>query len=169
MPIFRASYWPRMLRANLKLSPMGFKLSPAQVGVVTLIRNKIKFSSYISKIRGIGCEVIWLKASSYLGKNLSISPYILGSPSSYSIWHCTRSHLNFLTYEESFVYFFINAFIEELIEDEEKGGWSSLTILTRKDAHGLVIIAPVPSPHSRESFSELVNNFKEANKKLIIV
>ncbi len=105
MYIFRASYWPRMLRANLKLSPMGFKLSPVQVGVVTLTKNKIKFSSYIGKIRGIGCEVMWLKASSYIWKNWSISPYIIGSPSSYMTWHPIPSEFLYIRGKFRFLYY----------------------------------------------------------------
>ncbi len=42
-----------------------------------LIKNKIKFSSYLRKFRGIGCKVyIWLTASSYMVKYLCISSYI---------------------------------------------------------------------------------------------
>ncbi len=49
---------------------------------------------------------IWLTASSY-GEKFGAFPHILGSPSSY-IWLCTRSHRNFLIYEENFVSFFIS-------------------------------------------------------------
>jgi hypothetical protein len=44
----------------------------------TLIKKKIKFSSYTRKFSGIGCmqSHIWLTVSSYIGKILRISSYI---------------------------------------------------------------------------------------------
>jgi hypothetical protein len=43
----------------------------------TLIKNKIKFSSYIRKFRMEQLQShIWLTASSYMGKYLSLSTYI---------------------------------------------------------------------------------------------
>ena len=78
--------------------------------ISTLIKKKRKFSSYIRKFRGIGCN-----AKSYMtydllinGENICAFPHILGSPSSY-IWLCTRSHLNFPICEGNFVFFFISA------------------------------------------------------------
>jgi hypothetical protein len=50
---------------------------------------------------------IWLTAFSYIGKNLRISSYtVLGSPP--HKWLCILSHLNFLIYKETFVFFFIS-------------------------------------------------------------
>jgi hypothetical protein len=46
---------------------------------------------------------IWLTAHIWL--NICAFHHILGSPSSYCIWLCTRSHLNFLIYEVNFVFF----------------------------------------------------------------
>ncbi len=40
--------------------------------------------------------------------NICAFPYILGSPS--SLWLCNRSQLNFLIYEEDFLFFFISVF-----------------------------------------------------------
>jgi hypothetical protein len=40
------------------------------------------------------------------GENICAFPYILGALP--QIWLCTRSHLNFLIYEENFVFFFIS-------------------------------------------------------------
>ncbi len=41
------------------------------------------------------------------GENICAFPHILGIPS--YIWLCNRSHLNFLIYEENFIWFFISA------------------------------------------------------------
>ncbi len=41
-------------------------------------------------------------------ENICAFPRILGSPSSYTVWLCNRSHLNFLIYEENFIFFFIS-------------------------------------------------------------
>ncbi len=64
----------------------------------TLIKKKIKFFSYTRKFRGERLQS-WLTAPS----NMTIIcafPHILGSPSSYSVWLCNRSRLNFFIYEE---------------------------------------------------------------------
>ena len=49
---------------------------------------------------------------------------------------------------------FFRPTVEKLTEDEEKGGWSSLTILTRKDVQGLVGYCLCPPPIT------LVNHFQ---------
>ena len=74
--------------------------------VSSLIKKKIKFSSYIRKFRMEQLQShIWLTASSYIGKYLLISSYI-GKP--FIIYDCNCSTLNFLIYEENLIFFFIS-------------------------------------------------------------
>ncbi len=53
--------------------------------------------------------------------NISAFPHILWSPSSYSIWLCNSSHLNFLIDEENFVFVFIDV---PCFEKTAKSTWS---------------------------------------------
>jgi hypothetical protein len=58
----------------------------------------MKFSSYIRKFRRDRAPHIWL--------NIFAFSHILGSPSSYNIWLCNRSHLNSLWMRQIFFSFF---------------------------------------------------------------
>jgi hypothetical protein len=49
----------------------------------TLIKNKIKLSSYIRKFRRIGCKSYITNNLLINGENICAFPHILGSPSSY--------------------------------------------------------------------------------------
>ncbi len=72
-----------------------------------LIKKKIKFYSYIRKFRRDQLPShICLTASSYMTKYLRISSYIIGSPSSYMTLQLLL--MNFLIYEENFIFFFIS-------------------------------------------------------------
>jgi hypothetical protein len=73
----------------------------------TLIKKKIKFSSYIRKFRVEQLQShIWLTASSYMGKYLRISSYIRKPFLIYDF--APAPLLNFLIYEENFIFFFIS-------------------------------------------------------------
>ncbi len=66
-------YWGRVCIIKLTQPPdnKGRKLED------TLIKKKIKFLSYIRRLRGIGCKVIYDQRPSHIGgKNLHISSYI---------------------------------------------------------------------------------------------
>ncbi len=91
-----------------------------QVGIglsdrpATLIKKKIKFSSYIRKSRVEQLQShIWLTASSYMGKYFPISSYIK-KPLLIYVWLCNCSTLNFPINEENFIFFFISARLHRL-------------------------------------------------------
>ncbi len=71
--------------------------------------KKIKFSSYIRKVRVEQLQShIWLlKASSYMGKSLRISSYTYEEALPH-IWLCNCSTLNILIYEENLIFFFFS-------------------------------------------------------------
>jgi hypothetical protein len=74
----------------------------------TLIKNKIKFSSYIRKFRIEQLQGhIWLTASSCMGKYFRISSYIR-KPFLIYDFATNCSILNFLIYEENLILFFIS-------------------------------------------------------------
>ncbi len=68
--------------------------------------NKI-FLIYIRKFRGIGCKVIYMTKGVLVWKNLRIPSYIRKPFLIYDF--VPPSHLNFLIFEENFVFFFISA------------------------------------------------------------
>ncbi len=83
---------------------------------LSLIKKKRKLSSYIRKFRRDRVQSHkLLTAFSYMVKYLQF-PHILGSPSSYMTLH--RFHLNFLIYEENFVFFFISDVIHCILSHE---------------------------------------------------
>ncbi len=74
---------------------------------VTLIKRKIKFSTHIRKFRRERLQShLWLMASSYKTKYLRIFSYI--RKPFLILWLRNRSYLNFLKYEENFLFFFIS-------------------------------------------------------------
>ncbi len=75
--------------------------------LTTLIKNKIKFSSYIRKFRGFGVQShIWLMASSY-SETICAFPHIFGSPSSYMTLHPIPSEFPYIW--GKFCFLFISA------------------------------------------------------------
>ncbi len=72
-----------------------FREQPCEIlQASTLIKKKIKFSSYLRKFRGIGCK-IWLMASSYMVKIfVHFLIHILGTPSSYTTLHPIQSEFH---------------------------------------------------------------------------
>jgi hypothetical protein len=63
----------------------------------TLIKNKIKFSLYIRKFRGIGCNVIYDYNDLLInGINICAFPHILGSSSSYLTLHPIPSEFPYI-------------------------------------------------------------------------
>ncbi len=71
-----------------------------QVELRTLIKNKIKFSSYMRKFR-------MEQLQSHIWGNIFAFPHILGRPSSYMTQQLLHS-LNFLIYKEHLIFFFIS-------------------------------------------------------------
>ncbi len=94
----------------------------------TLIKKKIKFSSYIRIFRVEQLQrhiyTVWLTASSYMGKYLRISSYIR-KPFLPNIWLCNCSTQNFPIYKENLIFFFISVQASGLRPDvgrnEERG------------------------------------------------
>jgi hypothetical protein len=70
----------------------------------TLIKKKIKFSSYIRKFIGIGCKVIYDERPPHIWLNICAFPRILGSPSSYMTWHPIHSEFPYIC-EENLISF----------------------------------------------------------------
>ncbi len=67
----------------------------------SIMKTKIKFSSYIRKFRWErGCKVICEEGLTNIWGNEQIFSHL---------WLCNRSLLDFLIYEENFVFFFISA------------------------------------------------------------
>jgi hypothetical protein len=78
----------------------------------TLIKKKIKFSSYIRKFRVEQLQShIWLTASSYIGKYLPISSYFANAP----LW------ISLIQYEENVIFFFISAYAVYRSSDSMRG------------------------------------------------
>jgi hypothetical protein len=87
----------------------------------TLIKNKIKFSSYIRKFRRIGCKTYMTNDLLIYGENICAFHHILGSPFSYMTLHPIPSE--FLIYEENFVSF---------LSKEEKQGKAGKAMESKK-------------------------------------
>ncbi len=83
----------------------------------TLMKKKIKFSSYIKKFRVEHLKShIWQTASSYMGKYLRISSYIR-KPFLIYVWLCNCSTQNFLIMfmRKIWFSFFISVHTKELV------------------------------------------------------
>ncbi len=104
--------------------------------------NQIFLSSYTRKFRMEQLQNnIWLTAS--MVKYLRISSYtVLGSPSSYTEWLCNCSTLNFLKYEENFIFLFIS------VEWNTKA--FELSFVVRSCKHrGICLTYPTAAPYVR--------------------
>ncbi len=74
----------------------------------TLIKKKIKFSSYIRKFRMEQLQShIWLTASSYMGKYLRVSSYIRKALPHILLCNCS-TEFPYTVYEENLIFFFIS-------------------------------------------------------------
>ncbi len=97
-------------KQNLSLPKLIKTREPTKLVEPYTDKKKIKFSSYI-RIFGMKQlqSLIWLTASSYMGKYLRISSYIRKPFLIYTcIWLCNCSTLNFLINEENFLFFSIS-------------------------------------------------------------
>jgi hypothetical protein len=91
-----------------------FHICEYNIFLPTLIKNKIKFSSFIRNFRMERLQShIQLTASLYLVKYLRISSYIKEALP--LICLCNRSHLNSHINEENFLFFFISAYIHRFL------------------------------------------------------
>ncbi len=74
--------------------------------VVSLIKKKIKFSSYIRKFRGIGCEVIYVINDLLMMETcICAFPHVLGSPSPYMTLHPILSEFPYIWGKFSFLFY----------------------------------------------------------------
>jgi hypothetical protein len=94
------------VRLKFSLLHLRKSLSPNEGGgASTLIKKKIKFSSYIRKFCMEQLQShIWLTAS-YIWGNIFTFPHILGSPSSYMTLQLLHSEFFFLLYIRGKFYF----------------------------------------------------------------
>ncbi len=76
--------------------------------VCTLIKKKIKFSSYIRKFEWSSCKVIYEEGLPHIWDNAQIFPHTVYEEAVSHIWLCNCSTLNFLIYEGNFVFFVIS-------------------------------------------------------------
>ncbi len=68
---------------------------PQLFSVSTLIKNKIKFSSYIRKFRGMGCKVVYVKRPPHIWGKYCAFPHVLESPS-YMTLHLIPSEFPYI-------------------------------------------------------------------------
>ncbi len=79
---------------------------PTNLVLSTLIKKKVKFSSYIRKFRMEQLQShIWLTTFSYMGKYLYIPIILLGSPSSYMTLQLLHSEFPFIRGKFFFIFF----------------------------------------------------------------
>ncbi len=115
--------------------------------LVTLIIKKIKFFSYIRKFRRDRLRS-QLKTSSYMVKYLRISSYIRKH---FLIYDYATAHVNFLIFEENFVFFFISA------PDTNHVGF--LVYGFQKQKCRKKMLAALPSPAMRQMSSKIRHDF----------
>ncbi len=89
---FQSHILEKSLTVHRKMETSSFDVGLIQNS--TLIKKKRKFSSYIRKFRGIGCNMN--NDLLTYGENICAFPHILESPSSYMTLHSILSEVFFI-------------------------------------------------------------------------
>ncbi len=115
MPGFCSPAFPISPSFTLRISTRGSSASgmcgeKTTLGIcctLTLIKKKINFSSYIRKFRRDSLQThIWLRFISLIIYGYIFAHFLTYQETLPHLWLFTWSHLNFLIYDENFVFFY---------------------------------------------------------------